>query len=69
MSETYNHVLYHKPIEGEAISEEKYYEYAKMFRLDLNKTMCTKSINLFVNLPRNIELAKVSTQISNSFLK
>ena len=55
MSEIYNHVLYHKPIEGEAVSYEEYRKQGK------NINTLTFDDSVFIYLPRDIELAKVST--------
>ena len=64
MSETYNYVLYHKPIGGEAVSFEEYRELLreKFKNADIDRN------DYSIELPREIELAKVSTQICNNFI-
>ena len=56
MSEIYNHVLYHKPIEGEAMSFE---EYKEILREKMSTLIFDDSV--FIYLPRDIELTKAST--------
>ena len=64
LSEIYNHVLYHKPIEGEAVSFEEYRELLreKFKNADINWNRYS------ISLPRDTELAKVSIQICNNFI-
>ena len=64
MSETYNHVLYHKPIGGEAVSFE---EYRNLLREKFKDADIDRN-DYSIELPREIELAKVSTQICNNFI-
>ena len=62
MSEIYNHVLYHKSIEGETISKEK---YKNLLREKFENTDYWNGNFAWedyrIELPRDIELAKVST--------
>ena len=63
MSKIYNHVLYHKSIGGKTVSFEEYKE-------ELQEKLQNGFINqhkIWIYLPEDIELAKVSTQICNHF--
>ena len=64
LSETYNHVLNNKPIEGEAVS---FKEYKEVLREKFKNANFYRN-NYRIELPRDIELAKVSTQICNHFI-
>ena len=61
-------ILYHKPIEGEAVSFE---EYRKKLQGKFGRNYRNINFNwdcYIINLPGDIELAKVSTQICNNFI-
>ena len=64
LSGTYNHVLYHKPIGGEAVL---FKEYRELLKEKFKKANI--NLNYYrISLPGDTELAKVSTQICNNFI-